>query len=81
MTGGGSPAPGHGLTTASAATEQSSLGGSTPLHATSDTSEVSHLDSFFQGSGWTREDVLVAVSVVELALWAILLYLEVTHGR
>lgn len=37
----------------------------------------SHLDSFFQSSGWTRDDVLLLVSVIELALLA---YLALNDG-
>ncbi|WP_336001451.1 hypothetical protein [Halorientalis halophila] len=37
----------------------------------------SHLDSFFDSSGWTREDVLVVAAGVQLVAWAALLYLEV----
>jgi hypothetical protein len=38
----------------------------------------SHLDSFFDDSGWTREDVLVLAAAVQLGMWVALLYLEVT---
>lgn len=37
----------------------------------------SHLDSFFDSSGWTREDVMVVASAVQLLAWAALLYVEV----
>ena len=37
----------------------------------------SHLDSFFQSSALTREDVLVVAAVVQMLAWAALLYLEV----
>lgn len=39
----------------------------------------SHLDSFFAGSGWTREDVLVVAALVQLVAWSILLYNEVVR--
>jgi hypothetical protein len=61
--------------------------GSTPsgnLSTTTNTAEVgqqsvhSHLDSFFDGSGWTREDVLVVAAVVQLLAWGALLYMEVS---
>jgi len=39
----------------------------------------SHLDSFFNSSGWTREDVLVIAAALQIGLWLALLYLEVTE--
>ncbi len=39
----------------------------------------SHLDSFFETSALTREDVLVLASLVQLVAWMALLYLEVTE--
>ncbi|MFD1588715.1 hypothetical protein ACFR9U_17185 [Halorientalis brevis] len=41
----------------------------------------SHLDSFFDQSGWTREDVLVVAAMVQLLAWSVLLYLEVSDAR
>ena len=88
MQGGGyAPSPGYGLTatSASATTDHSSQSpGSTvpqrqPLSATGDRSEMSHLDSFFASSGWTREDVMVVAAGVQLLMWVALLYLEVTE--
>ena len=49
-------------------------GGNTAF--TSDGAGQSHLDSFFQGSGWTREDVMllaVLLQAVLLVAW----YVEV----
>jgi hypothetical protein len=40
---------------------------------------MSHLDSFFASSGWTREDVMVVAAGVQLLMWVALLYLEVTE--
>lgn len=37
----------------------------------------SHLDSFFDQSGWTREDVMVLAALVQLLAWGSLLYIEV----
>lgn len=37
----------------------------------------SHLDSFFDASGFTREDVLVLAGAAQICLWLALLYLEV----
>ena len=86
MQGGGfAPSPGYGLTatSASAATEQSSQSpGVTnsqrqPLSASGDRSEMSHLDSLFASSGWTREDVMVVAAGVQLLMWVALLSLVV----
>ena len=88
MQGGGyAPSPGYGLTatSASATTDHSSQSpGATgsqrqPLSATDDRSEMSHLDSFFASSGWTREDIMVVAAGVQLLMWVALLYLEVTE--
>ena len=83
MQGGGfAPSPGYGLT-ASATTEQSSQSpGVTnsqrqPLSASGDRSEMSHLDSLFASSGWTREDVMVVAAGVQLLMWVALLSLVV----
>lgn len=45
---------------------------------TEDLGLESHLDSFFNASGWTREDVLVIAAALQIGLWLALLYLEVT---
>lgn len=91
MQGGGySPSPGYGLTATSATTTGSGPQGSTsrpsttsqrqPLAVEGDTAAVSHLDSFFAQSAWTREDVLVVAAVVQLVAWTALLYIEVNDG-
>jgi|GEM_PF-6481876 len=87
MQGGSyAPTPGYGLTSATTEqpTEQPSLGGQTgqrqPLQASGDRSGMSHLDSFFASSGWTREDVMVVAAGVQIAMWIALLYLEVKNG-
>lgn len=85
MQGGGySPSPGYGLTaTSTSATTQSpdvTASQRQPLAATGDRSEMSHLDSFFANSGWTREDVMVVAAGAQLGMWIMLLYLEVKNG-
>ena len=40
--------------------------------------EVSHLDSFFAGTGWTREDILTLAAMIQVLAWLSLLYLEVS---
>lgn len=37
----------------------------------------SHLDSFFESSNWTREDVMVVAALLQIIAWASLLWLEV----
>lgn len=39
--------------------------------------EVSHLDSFFANSGWTREDLMLVLGTAQVLAWLALLYLEV----
>ncbi|MGB9987316.1 hypothetical protein [Salarchaeum japonicum] len=39
----------------------------------------SHLDSFFDASGWTREDVMVVAAGIQILMWMALLYLEVSE--
>ncbi|SEN04345.1 hypothetical protein SAMN05216388_1001231 [Halorientalis persicus] len=82
MQGGGyNPGLGYGLTTT--ATSATTTGGSSPpeqpLAVAGDKSDMSHLDSFFASSGWTRVDVLVVAAGMQIALWLVLLYLEVTE--
>jgi len=82
MQGGGyNPGPGYGLTatTTSATTTGGSSPPEQPLAVEGNTAEMSHLDSFFAQSGWTREDVLVVAAGMQIALWLVLLYLEVTE--
>ncbi len=63
-----------GQTTDTTASVTSTTGGQTVI------GEVdSHLDSFFAGTAWTREDVLVLASLVQLVAWMALLYLEVNE--
>ncbi len=38
----------------------------------------SHLDSFIEGSGWTREDLLLILTLLEAAALAALVYSEVS---
>lgn len=63
--------------------DDTGAGGNAPeggggLEASVSTGPVeSHLDSFFDGSGWTREDMLVVLTLFELALFAMLVYSEV----
>jgi len=38
---------------------------------------MSHLDSLFASSGWTREDVMVVAAGVQLLMWVALLSLVV----
>lgn len=38
-----------------------------------DPAEFSHLDSFFESSGWTREDVVVLAALANVMMFAILL--------
>lgn len=64
--GGQQPGGAGGLTTT---TNQADVG---------QQSVHSHLDSFFDQSGWTREDVLVVAAIVQLLAWSLLLYLEVS---
>lgn len=82
MQGGGySPSPGYGLTATSATTttgQSQSAPSQTPVSVEGDRSEMSHLDSFFASSGWTREDVMVVAAGVQLLMWVALLYLEVS---
>lgn len=81
MQGGGvNPDVGYGLVT-SATTDggQRSAPDRTPLDSSGDISDLSHLDSFFATTGWTREDVLVVAAVVQLGMWLALLYLEVNE--
>lgn len=78
MTGAGSPAPGYGLVGASVTTEGTdSSPETTSLQTSSDTSELSHLDTIFANSGWTREDILVVAAALDVVLFALLIYLEV----
>lgn len=37
----------------------------------------SHLDSFFNTSGWTRQDAITAATLLNTALFVALVYLEV----
>lgn len=45
--------------------------------ATSPTGSESHLDSFIDQSAWTREDLVTAATVLNSALFIVLVYLEV----
>lgn len=56
-----------------------SVGTGSPEMTTTGQDVESHLDSFFNRSGWTREDVLVIAASVQIAMWVALLYLEVTE--
>ena len=79
MQGGGSPAPGYGLTSAATTQGSASALETTSLETQGDLSDLSHLDTFFANSGWTRDDVLVVAAVANVSLWLILLYLEVSE--
>jgi len=51
------------------------------MGATSSTAaSASHLDSFFDGSRWTREDVMVVAATIQIVMWLALLYVEVKHA-
>ncbi|GAA0648758.1 hypothetical protein [Salarchaeum japonicum] len=78
----------HITTTAASSTgaNASGLAGGNSNQATADfASDVdvdaasidSHLDSFFSGSGWTREDIMVVAAGIQILMWTALLYLEV----
>mgnify|MGYP000049291105 CR=1 FL=1 len=60
-----------GVTTTDGAPEFSTTG--VTFSATSE----SHLDSFFAESGWTRDDVVTAATVLNSVLFIVLVYLEV----
>ena len=76
MDGGTSPTQGYGLTSAATVNGQTGPANSFVAGST-DAADFSHLDSFFAESGWTREDVLLAIGVIQVAAWLALLYLEV----
>ena len=93
MQGGGfSPGPGYGLTGSSTSAATTQQAGSVPTWQTGgasvwsqhmtvegDRSEMSHLDSFFASTGWTREDVMVVAASLQIIMWLALLYLEITE--
>lgn len=60
-------------------------GQSQGLDATVNTAAVgqqsvnSHLDSVFDASGWTRDDVMVVAAAIQLLAWAALLWVEVNR--
>lgn len=79
MQGGGfDPATGYGLTATSAATSQPDAGEAS-ITTTSGQAGISHLDSFFEQSGWTREDVLVVAAALDVVMFALIIYLEVSE--
>ncbi|MCU4716863.1 hypothetical protein [Halapricum hydrolyticum] len=48
--------------------------------APTSTPSRSHLDSFFEGSQWTREDVMVVAASIQIVMWLALLYVEVKYA-
>lgn len=81
MNGGVSPDAGIGLTSATTTNATGTTYGpdATVLESSGDIAEMSHFDSFFATSGWTREDVLMVAGLVQVAAWVALLYLEVSE--
>ncbi|UWG46578.1 hypothetical protein HSRCO_0279 [Halanaeroarchaeum sp. HSR-CO] len=70
MIGAESPEQGYGLTATGTTNEVDSF---------SSGDGESHLDSFIDGSGWTRDDLLVVLTAAEVLLVLVLLYLEVSE--
>lgn len=60
-------------------TEGSPESGAGAGATTLDMSGVSHMDSLFQTSGWTREDLELLAAVLNLVLVALLVYAEVSR--
>lgn len=56
-------------------------GDGTPNYApeSSGSGGPSHLDSFFQGSNWTRQDLVTAATVLNTVLFITLVYIEVNR--
>lgn len=52
-------------------------GGGVPAYSSTSAGGPSHLDSFIEGSNWSREDLVTVATVLNTVLFVTLVYYEV----